>query len=411
MSDLAYKYAVTGGVWHPRFQVFLGPGIQDITATPDLELTPTLSVLTQKNNFYAADRFHITASLWLDPAFGYDFWAQIYTLSVLVKIGFPDENVPMTEVFRGFADKIIIDPVKGIVTITGRNALGLLIDKQVFLSYGDTGIGEQIDQAYAQAGLHPPVYEEGFPSGQVTGRYVHDKHTTNTQGQQSTVGAWDLCMSYTQQVGGNVWEHEGVCHYDMGKGGKYYTVMAPQGENAFANSTGQNITGQVTKLSPINVTYLTIEHDLEFSQWTHNVTVFSQQPTGKTHKGSFPGEVDTTDPYLKPHYIATYNYSPQDTNQLAESQYNEFMLHEYVVCWKVAGPYIVQSPDGGPEPMLPRDKFNLIGTNDFFDGPYQVMQIEHRLDFRNGYTGSVRGQWGRTANAINAPDAVQPGGG
>lgn len=375
--------AVSGTVWHPRFNVYLGHGLQDAQATPDLYVPTAISVLTQKNNFYQADRFKVTFSLWVDAEHGYAFWAEFNTLSIRVDIGFPEDGIDFHEVFRGFVDKIVIDAVKGIVTLTGRNCFGLLIDRQLHRTDQEATIGESIIDSFAKAGVHDPVFEEGFPADQVYGRYYQDKHTNTTQANQSMINTVDLAMKHVQQVGGNMWEDQGIIHFDMGIGGESFDVLAPQGKYE----------GHVTKLSPVNVTYLTMEHDLEFSQWAHQTIVTSQQPNGKSHRAIWPGDLEDG-PNRKPHYMYTYNLSPEDTDQLAHSLHNEYMFHEYVITWKCAGPYILT--------MLPRDKFNIIGTNSIFDGFYQVMQIEHSLDFHRGYVGTVRGQWGKTDNGGNA---------
>lgn len=385
-TSAAEAYANYGGVWKPRFEVFLGPGVQDPTYPPDLQVYSALTAKCQKNNFYQADRFSCTFALWQYQEEGPDFWSSFDSLSVLIKIGFPDNGVPMTEVFRGFADKVQLDFVKGVVTLSGRNTLCLLIDEHMNVTHRDETIGDVLKAAFEKAHMAAPIFEPGFPADQPWGRYYNDVRTSTSTGAQSQINPMDLAMSVCQQVGATMWEVEGVVHFGMGDGGKYYVVIAPQ----------PTYEGGVTKLSPSNATSLVVEHDLEFSQWTHQIYSISAQPNGKNDLAKYPEEDNLADNGVvkKPHFLYLANRTPEDNAQHAHAAYNEMMYHEWIVTYKVAGPQILD--------MSPQDKVEVVGTGDIIDGGYQIMSIEHQISFDRGYQGIVKGQWGKTDNGVNA---------
>ena len=389
-TTLANGFAQNSGVWFPRFQVFIDKaGVGDPTATPATLVPTALSAQVQKSNWYQADRHKITFALYADPAYGPAFWLQngdlsLDTLSILVQISF-DAGATYTEVFRGFVDKLIIDPIKGIVTLSGRNIIGFLIDFRPVYFDTNPSVGQVLTDIFKNAGLGPPTFDPGFPSDQPYGRQFNDEQSSGSTAHHSTLNPMDVAMAICQQVGGTMYEIQGQTHFKLEiDGNNDFTFLIQVSQPTYEDG--------VTKLSPSNVTSLTLEHDLNISQWQWYMQAVNYDNTGKADGNTVNYPPDNVGAALsKPFPLQSANKNQNDNTQYAQSMYEEYMMHEFIIVAKVGGPQLIN--------LKLSDKIGINGFGDPVDGWFAIDSIEHSIDFNRGYVGTVRARYGRFAGA------------
>lgn len=390
MSD---NIANTSHVWKPRLRVTVGEeGVRDPTAAPNTVVPTALSAQTLKSNWYQADRHKVTFSLWDDPAFGYAFWAKFNSMSIMVEIAF-EGVVDYTEVFRGFVDKVVIDTIKGIVTCTGRNVLGLLIDARMIQFTPNPTVGDLINQIFEQAHLHAPDLS-AIPdvAGQPTGREFLDEQIVGSVSDKSLLNPMDLLHTLCTNYGLTMSEDGGVVHFfkEVNENGDIaFTAIAPQPTYEQSTASAGNVmaTG-VTKLSASNCTQLILEHDLNISEWNWVMVPVNSDNAGEvTADNDYPNGINLSDPLTKPYPIHSANKNAADNAAYGQSMYQEFKLHEYALTAKVSGPQIIG--------LKLNQQIALEGTGTIVDGWFALDSIEHAIDFQRGYTGTVKGRWGR----------------
>lgn len=387
-NGLANKFAGTSDVWKPRFQVFVGAaGITDPAAAADTQVTFPISAMVQKQNWYQADRHKIVCSLWADPGQGYDFWASFNTMSVLVKIAF-EGALDYTEVFRGFVDKVQLDAIKGTVTLTGRNALGLLIDFHDVRFDTNATVGDILNGVFEDAGMQAPDLSGiGDVAGQTYGRFwptPEEEQTHTTQGHYAKLNPMDIVVGICKDFGIAMYENEGVVHFIP------ETVGGDVSFIGIAPTPDYGDQPNVTKiLSPSNCTSIIMEHDLNIAQWDWFAQGINYPSSGVPDATvNYPDGANPDSKTARALSFVVANAKPEDVPTMAQSAYNEFLLHEWIVTCKVAGPQLIG--------LDFTRQIAVQGTGTIIDGPYLIDSVEHQISFERGYVGTVRGRWGRT---------------
>jgi hypothetical protein len=393
-------FANTGDVWKPRFRVFIGAqGVYAPGTAADQDVSSiALSAMVQKQNWYQADRHKVVLSLWGNEQFGYEFWSGFQTMSILVDIGFEiNGSINYTEVFRGYTDKVVIDAVKGTVTLTGRNALGFLTDFKEVNFFPEQTIGEILTTVITETGLPAPDLSGiGNVADQTYGRYWPSDGTKNTgtPGQNATLNPMDVVTAICQQYGIYFYEQQGQIFFTLEQ------VQGDTGFMAFAPQPTYQLPG-VTKLSPSNCTSLTFEHDLNISQWNWYMQATNYDAKGMAlgNGAQYPPENVGAD-HAKAFHLQSANKTADDNLTYAQSAYTEFTLHEWIVVAKVAGPQILG--------LMLNNLIEVQGTGTIMDGDYMIDSIEHQIDFNRGYIGTVKGRWGAGAAGQTGQGASGP---
>ncbi len=93
----------------------------------DQVLTGATQAEVLSNNYYAADRFSVTAALGADPWASAAFWASASDILVDVQFSL-DAGASFTSLVQGVVDNISIDPAYGLVQFDGRDLAAALIE-------------------------------------------------------------------------------------------------------------------------------------------------------------------------------------------------------------------------------------------------------------------------------------------
>lgn len=158
------------------------------------------SIDIRSQNYFLSDRFTVTIPLNNNPPFDIYFWSSITTSDIKIFQGFPPNPVNYTtsdliQIFGGQIDVIKIDPVHGLVTITGRDYSSLLIDKKETNLYVNQTASQVATLLAQENGLTPIVTATTTPIGNYYNNYTKLSQDT-TQ--------WDLLTFLAQQENFNV---------------------------------------------------------------------------------------------------------------------------------------------------------------------------------------------------------------
>jgi hypothetical protein len=403
MSGSANDFAQHSDVWRPRYRVLIGKGgVRAPGDVADIDVTAiTLSVMTQKQNWYQADRHKIVLSLWEQRQFGYFFWADFISMSVLVEIGFEKNlTTEMTEVFRGFVDKIAIDAVRGTVTLTGRNTFLLLTDGKEISFDTNATIKEIIERVAKETKIEVDTSQvKKVDLGTMKGRFwpTNEEKVDGRDGHNATMNPNDIYSQISREYGVFYYEDGGTVFFkdnDL-EGTVGFVAVAPQGIYEEPS---------VTKLTASNCTSLEIEHNLNISQWDWYVNATNYDHAGEAdgNRALYP-EGNKDSPFGRAHYAQSANRHHDDNVKLAKSQFEEFTLHEWSLTAKCSGPQILG--------LKLNNLLNIEGTGTIIDGDYVIDSIEHQLDFQRGYVGTVKGRWGagiagQTGAGLSGPSGI-----
>lgn len=166
------------------------------------QLTPVLSFKVVSNSHFQCDTFEFVVEAFQQPdGFGLDFWGAADTSDVMAEImlGFvgadDDENAtpPLDSLLIGEVDDVDADPLTGIITLTGRDLTGRLIDNKVSQNWPDRTASQIVTDLAGKAGLTPQV----TPTKTPVGRYAKGQYAQ--LGRETPI--WDLVSVLADQEG------------------------------------------------------------------------------------------------------------------------------------------------------------------------------------------------------------------
>lgn len=369
-----------GRVFYPRARVLWGDGgSSDVTVTPDAVLPWCLSIQVQRSQWYTSDRAKLEFSLFADPDFSYTFWGQVPRMVVDVQIAVDIatatgriEYRPYTSVWRGFIDKIEQDVTKGIVTIHGRELLAVLNDEHQIDTHTNQHVKEVLEEMLKGKGFIPHVDDIlDVPFG----RIYNDEQAEQEPGEGKTPA--DLYAKLAQAY--NI--HRRIEGLDV------YLEVNPVNDVWLINCPTPDFTqDHVPKHKPSNFTKLKFEHNLQFSEHSHQmwgVWVHGQFKEGATFK-----HPDEDLPNVKPHIVTVAGQSAEQAKQTVENHYKTFIGREWMLDWETSDPRIID--------MKVHDTLNVQGTHSTNDGPYNIDSYEFQLDFKRGFRATIKGAVGKT---------------
>ncbi len=154
----------------------------------------TLTVNTQ--NYYIADTVSLEIPLYENEPFDFDFWASVENIEIEIYTGFPADPVNFTindldRIFVGIIDNIDVDPVQGLVHISGRDLSALLIDEKATSSLLNKKTSEIATLLAQKHDLTPIVTETNTRAGS-----LFNDSSTFVVNQYSE---WDLLSFFAQQ--------------------------------------------------------------------------------------------------------------------------------------------------------------------------------------------------------------------
>lgn len=397
--------AVQGrGNLKPRLRIFVGPSdLQHVGEVPKIQVTFPISANCIKSNFFSADRFKIVCALFADPEQSYGFWAPHDGLglgkgvNVQVEISFTGLVDEWTPVFRGFSDKMEIDTHKGLVTLTGRNYMGLIMDSQLQVSDTNTPIKTMVER-YAK--LHGFVDAKGEPNihwgptkeptGSFGTQVQGDKNNLNTANLGQELHEGDTMQRLAAFTGRMMTtDTDGALYFGVAQTDVFWQIQAPKPQ--FGNRPAIGM-GSTTKLGPSNSTGLKFVHDFHFSTVPQIVATNYQHndAEAKTIKVPPDDQLGASEGQQQ-HFVEIHGFNDADAKQFIENIHNVMAYREWGVEWKVAGPEYLKATVQQWLNVLPDSVLDS-----YLEGIYAITSIEYDISFERGFTQTIKGLYGRT---------------
>jgi phage protein D len=320
-------------------------------------LTGAMQAEVLSNNYYAADRFSVTAALGADPWASAAFWAS--ASDILVDLQFSlDGGASFTSLVQGTVDNISIDPSLGILNFDGRDLAAGLIEARTQETFANRTSSEIALILAQRHNLMPRV----SPTTTPVGRYYQGEHDRTTLNQFSRATTeWDLLAFLARQEG-----------FDL----------FVQGQTLCFQPSAQ-VTSLALALSPQDVLdlklsrSLTLARDIEVvvKSWnSRQNSAFSEQANvNRIGNAGRSGSSPQRYIFVRP------NLTPDDALKFAQQRIAELARHER--CVRIRMP--------GELALTPRSLLAIHGTGTDFDQTYYIDVIERTFRLNAGLTQHV----------------------
>ena len=321
--------------------------------------------------FYVADSYHLTIPLYgQPPEFNIDYLAQQASLNIQIYVGFPlNPNAFSTEdldlLMVSDCDEMVIDPLKAIVTFTGRDLTSRFIDTKTYAKYPNQTASTIVTNLANEHGLTPVVTAT---QGNVGTFYIRQ----NTLMTKETT-EWDLITFLAQQ---------------------YNYVAYVQGNNLVFSPkpTMENSTPYILQYQPPSLPSgspifngMTLDLTRCFTV-AKDVTVKVRVPYSPLTGRSFTATAGKKNPTINStsagNQIYTYTYPGLSNAQaLAKAQQllQEITLNELKLSCSLPG----------DNKLLKSSLIQLIGTGTRFDQYYYTDTVTRNISVEDGYTMEV----------------------
>lgn len=324
------------------------------------------------NNYYSADRFSAVVALGPDPWADASFWSSKVDVLIDVQLSL-DGGASFTSLLQGSVDTVSIDPVEGVVRISGRDFTAALIEARTQEAFSNRTSSE-IATVFAQRhGFVPCVVATSTP----VGRFYQSDHEGITLDRFSRATTeWDFLVYLARQ------------------------------ENYDAFMTGQNLcfqpavqaptVGQV--LRPTDMIELKLERELTLARKIQ-VTVRSWNSLQKTAltecvSSTITGKSNGSTDQPREYVVVRPNLTPDKALAIAQQRLSELSRHERVIEFSMPGELT----------LTPRSMIQLDGTGTEFDQAYYIDSIERSFRPRTGFLQHIRASNGspRTEAVLEA---------
>jgi phage protein D len=305
------------------------------------------------SNYFAADRFVVTAALAADPAGLRALAGQDeILLEISVSLGDLEGMVPLV---TGEADEIMLDPVGGVLTIAGRDLSARLIEARTHEAFANQTASEI---AVLLAGRHGLIADVE-PTTTLVGRYwqlQHDRLMLDQFGRATT--EWDLLVSLAQLEGFDAWVDGMVLHFRPAQGARDIRRID------VADVTGLRLERALSLAREVSVTV---------KSWnSRHQDAFVQTARRRGRRASYRS--------ARNYILVAPNLSQDEALKLAQMRLAELTRH--------ARSAVVDMP--GELAIMPRSRVLLTGTGSDFDQSYEVDHVDRRLSMAHGFSQTVR---------------------
>lgn len=309
------------------------------------------------NNYYAADSFNVSIALAAASGLETSFWSDESEIAIEIQFSI-DNGMSYTSLLYGTVDSVSVDPVIGLVSITGRDLTASLIAARTQETFANRTSSEIATLLASRHSLNPQVARTTTP----VGRYYQSEHDSLTLNQFTRATTeWDLLVFLARQ--------------------ENFDVFVQGHELYFQPSTTLN--NVTLSIRPTDVTGLRLGRSLLLAQdievvvksWNSRQNLACIQRATTTASGSTAFVPPQSYVYVKP------NLTPQDASKFANQRLAELTRHARTVEIRMPGELT----------LTPRGIIALEGTGTSFDQTYYVDAIERRLDGR-GFIQRVRGR-------------------
>ena len=162
------------------------------------QVSGLIRAVIHSTNCYDADSFFLTLALGLPPLTNVSFWASIDAATIEITAV---EGISTELLLVGVIDMVQLDPLRGTVTIEGRDLSARLIDSYWQQDFVNQTASEVVTTIALQCGLMPIVSN----TTGIVGRYYNDGYTRLSLGQFSKFRSnWDVVVQLARDSGFDV---------------------------------------------------------------------------------------------------------------------------------------------------------------------------------------------------------------
>jgi phage protein D len=312
------------------------------------------------NSHLCADRFDAKIALAVGTPYDAAFWAS--QTGVQIEILMSLDAMSFNSMITGVVDTAVIDPIGGILRITGRDLSAKLIEAHTQTTFSNQTSSEIATTIAQRHGLSPNV----TPTSTLVGRYYQSEHDRITLDQYtSTTTDWDLLASLAR--------NEGFALSVTGATLNFGSLIP--------SATAPCIITPADCISLSLERHLSLAGDIEVTvkSWnSYQKNAFVQSVQSNAQSGAETGAGD-----LARRYVYVYpNLTPTQALNFAQEKLSELTAHECTI----------EALLPGELQLTAASTFALIGTSTEFDQVYQIESIDRRMSSKGGFTQRIRAQ-------------------
>ncbi|MDE2024867.1 MAG: hypothetical protein KGJ07_00060 [Patescibacteria group bacterium] len=335
--------------------------------------------------FYVADSFHLEIPLYGQPnGFNFQYLSTLAQLNISIYVGFPqDPNSFNTEdlelLMVSDCDEMTIDPLKAIVTFTGRDLTSRFIDTKTYSYYPNLTASAIAIMLAEQQGLGTSLITA--TQGNV-GTFFTGADTNQTTLLSKETTQWDLLTFLAQQYNYAVY----VQPYQNTSGASANLVFAPR-------PTPENSEPYILRYQPppsAGASPISNTMDLNFTRaftLSKDVTVKIRVPYSPLTGRAFTSVAGKKNPTINSsnagNQIYTFTYPGLTKAQAlakAQSLLSNITINEIKLSAYLPGDNVLKKSS----------IIKVIGTNTRFDQIYYTDTVVRTINFTDGYTMEVR---------------------
>ena len=319
-----------------------------------------LSAHITTTGHHGCDSFEVKLASSADSAQGLAFWAAATNVLIDVQASL---GAGFTSLIQGYVDSVTLDPLRGVVDLSGRDRSAALIEASTRETFANQTASDIATLLASRHGLAPQVQQTTTPVGRYW-QLEHDRVTLNQMSRATT--EWDLLVGLAEREGLDLWVS-----------GATLFLQPP----ATAVSSDAVLRPVTTPNGPVNVQSLRLERALTLAG---NVTVtvrswnsrmaqsFSQQAsTSSVSDGSTTGHEYN---FVMP------NLTPDVAMQIAQQRLDELSRHERTITAEMPGDLTLDA----------HMALGLEGTGTAFDQIYRIDELVRSIDAKRGFRQIVR---------------------
>ena len=297
--------------------------------------------------FFGSDWFTVRAALSGDAA----AWAGMPRILVDVRMALSPLG-GFVSLVQGFADRVSVDPVAGVLVIEGRDRSADLIEARTQETFANRTASEIAAILAARHGLGASVQPTTTP----VGRYWelgHDRLTLNAAGRATT--EWDLLVLLARREGFDVWVSGETLYFQPPDMASPPVVVPMNAATSVRLDRALTFAGDILVL---------------VKSW-HSRAGSACVGTAQTNRGAAS---------VREYVYLVPNLTPDDAAIYAQTMLDELTRHELVARLEMPGELA----------LAPRMRMLLQGTGTIFDTVLRIDEVERRLHATRGFSQVVR---------------------
>jgi len=320
-----------------------------------------LGLSVRRNNFLAADDFTARIALGeTGTSYATAFWASQTSIELSLMISI-DGGAPQS-VITGVIDKVSIDPVRQIITVTGRDYTRSFIETKTAEKFQNLTSSQIVQTLANRQGLQAQVQSTTTPAG----KYYDVDHADVT----NQVSEWTLLTYLAQHEGFNIYVEGTTLYFQPPPSSTtnqpYAFIFDGTGTIPAANVTSLNLRRNLPLAGDVIVNVISWNHELK-------IPITSTLQAQKTSSTAQPSGTPATYIFREP------GLTQAQADALAAAKLGDLTLHERYVTIVMPGDLTI----------TPRSIISLSGTESEFDQDYFVAELTIECSIDCGFTMCV----------------------